>query len=207
MKPEELKLALEQTKEVAGPSFECDEAALFQSLEQQQRKPGVGIQMITIAGGLLGALAFLGFLFNIKFYEHTYWALAMGVIFLATSLFHSFIIKNKVVEPLTLGLYVVGGFLIGVTLSSININSNNNGILLVFFTIAVATWIWGNGKLLVFMGTCIAFMCAVGFILENKVPNLIHLVTFTSTMISGALFIMKIAWLPCETVGVKYMAL
>lgn len=183
-----LKTALEEVRKTTGPTFECNEAELFGAMEVENRKPTLAITLVAVTGGFLGALAFLGFLYTIKFYDYTYFSLGTGIVFFCTALFHHHLFKNKMAEALVIGLYLVGVFLIGIAMIDDAINFNANGVLGVLLAMAIATLIWANDKVLVFIGTTIALGCSIGFLFENKTYNLIHLVTFSSTMISGALF-------------------
>lgn len=186
-----MKSAVDLVRKEAGDGFLCQEEALIESLSEKGHKSYISIIAVTVAGGTIGAVAFLGFLFTIKFYEHAIAALATGIIMFLFSVFHSHLIKKKISETISLSVFLVGNFLIGVSCMDEPLLLGFNYLLLVFTIIAIVTLIWTRSKILAFIAKSMLIGCAVGFLFENKLPNLIHLITIACSLISGALFVFE----------------
>jgi hypothetical protein len=188
---EEIQKSLALVRSEASEEFRCDESALLTSVITKNQKSTTAVIAITAVGGILGALAFLGFLFTIKFYDYPSAVLICGVTLFVISVFHSYFFPDKFSEIISLSLFIIGFFLIGVSCADEPFNFSVNTILLLLSALAIITILWAQGRVLIFMACCTLIASVIGILYENQMPNLIHLVTASCLLLSGTLFIFE----------------
>ena len=175
-----LEHALEKVRSVSGPEFDCDTEQL---LAKESERSGGAIAVLQIVGGLLGSIAFLGFLFAVGIYQYRLAVIIIGFLFFAFSVATPWILKRAFPESVVLFLFMIGCFLFTYGLSNCHLNGN---IIISILVLVALSAIWfGKGRLIVFTAVLLFAGSMVAYAFENSVEDLIHVVAFFSFAIAG----------------------
>ncbi|QQT25929.1 DUF4401 domain-containing protein [Sphingobacterium spiritivorum] len=154
-------------------SFVCDEEAIIASYQKNRSVESLPIKILSIFGGLLASLAFVGFLFISGLYDSGIALIILGLICIVAA-----ILVNKKSDKIILDTVTVLFYIIGFLLMTMGFNEFKIGdsyILLLFVFIASCSLIIVHNYILSFISILIINGCIFGLILTNDVYNLIHI--------------------------------
>lgn len=177
---ESMEQALEEVRSVTGTAFECD---LEQVFANESPRHGGAIAVLQVVGGLLGSIAFLGFLFAFGIYQHRFAVIIIGILFFGASVANPWILKRAFPETIGLFLYVIGCFLFTYGLSQYHLDGNM--VISVLVLASSLALLLGKGRLIVFTSVLLLAGSLVAYAFENHVEDLIHVVVFVSIAVAG----------------------
>ena len=124
-KIEHIKNVLTHLEQTEGAGFIYDETSILEELQKQENNTStLAIKILSILGGLMATLAFLGFLFLGGLYDSYVSFFILGGIFIVGALFITKATDNLVVDTACIALYVTGYILLGVGFMDLNIDEN-----------------------------------------------------------------------------------
>ena len=164
---------LNQLRLSEGEEFEFDEEALSTHYQKDNTdKSSWLIKVLTIFGGFLATLAFLGFLFIAGLYNSEIGLLIFGMGFIAGAIFLNKVYDKLIIETSSISIFVMGFCLMGYSFSIFDIDSNL--ISLIFIAIAIASLFITQNYMLSFISVLIINGCILFLIILNESYNLIH---------------------------------
>lgn len=189
-KEADIKQMLVQLQAQEGASFHIEEDAIL--LEYQKinaNRSGIAIKVLTIFGGLLASLAFMGFLFIAEVYDSGLAMLTMGLAFIAGAIWLSKAYDKLIIDTTAVSLFVIGLFEFTFGVGSLHANENMICILLII--VAIATLVIVQNYILAFIAVLLINGSVITLILENS-HNLLQmyiavaLITLTLLMLHEA---------------------
>ncbi len=129
---------LAEIKEAEGSDFVCNEEALIMHQKTLDANPiGLGIKILSIFGGIMASLAFIGFLFLTGAYDSPTFMIILGVLAVSTSLFINRRLTTLLIDTFGISLYGIGFILMAIGLSELHVGESV--ICLIFIGIGLLT--------------------------------------------------------------------
>ena len=151
-KLEEKKEILQQIQAMEGAHFEFDESAILAEYKKGEgEKSSFMIKVLSIFGGILASLAFLGFLMILGLYESEMGMLFFGIAFIIAAIWLSIRFDKLLIDTLSVCLYVLGVLLFVFALFSLELHED--AITMSVMGIALLTLSITENYILSFMAT------------------------------------------------------
>jgi hypothetical protein len=170
-----------------GTSFQYNEEAILHEYElQKENKSSLAIKVLSIVGGFLATLAFLGFLFIAGLYESE-----LGMILFGLGLITSALILNRIYSKLIIDTFSVSSYVIGITLLIIGLfemDFNENSVTLLIIFIAIISLLITQNYILSFIAILSVSCSFLTLMFSNDLYNLIHLYIAFNVLMLTALF-------------------
>lgn len=165
---------LQDLQEKHGDSFTYDQEAIEKEVEiQSSQFSNLAIKILSVIGGVLGSLFFLGFLLILGFYDAPEIALVMGIVLILVAIRIDRNETSVLLDTVSISNFLIGGFLVGFGLVE-QTGRDENVLILVAMVIALISFFLAKGFMLrmicvlIFNGSCLAF------ILENRINFAFH---------------------------------
>lgn len=118
-----------------GPSFECEEEAIIQAYEQQTEEgTSLAIKILSIIGGFLASLAFIGFLFIADIYDSEWAIVLSGIVFVGLAIFLNKTYDRLIIETFSVSIYISGLILATIGLFELRLDE----VVVCFFICLIA---------------------------------------------------------------------
>lgn len=172
---------IEGLKASEDSNFECDEAVLFAEYQKQvENDATLSVKVLSIAGGFLAALAFIGFLTIAGLYKSQTGLVLFGVVFIVAALvlnktFHKFIIDTFSVSIYTIGFILLVSGLLG-------LHTNHNLITLLVIGIATIGLFVTQNYVLSFISILVINGGLLQLVFVNEAYKLIHVYIGAATL-------------------------
>lgn len=149
-----------------------DEEALISAYQKNNDTQSLSIKILSVFGGLLASLAFLGFLSIAGLFNSDMGLLMFGVIFIAGSIWINKKYDRIIIDTLSVSSFIIGFVLFGFGLSQFQINED---IICIFFIImAFSSLSIVQNYILSFVSILIINGSILTLIIVNDAYNLIH---------------------------------
>ncbi|MBC8109891.1 MAG: DUF4401 domain-containing protein [Verrucomicrobia bacterium] len=169
-----LQTLINQIQTAGGEQFTYNEKAMLDEYRKKSaNQSGLAIKILSVAGGFLAIVVFLGFLFVAGIYDSTMGLLVFGIIFIGASVILNKIYDKLITDTLSITAFVLGFILLGLALSKLEVNDNL--ILIVFIIIAIVSLLIMQSYMLSFIGVLVVNGSLLALIFSNEAYNLIHL--------------------------------
>jgi hypothetical protein len=176
------KALLESIRLSEGAKFECDENAIFEEYSTQgENKSSLAIKILSIFGGFLATLAFLGFLAIAGLYNSEFGMLIFGVGFIISAIWLNKVYDKLIIDTFSISIYVIGFVLLAFGLSETNVDENIIAILISL--IAFCSLIIAQNFILSFISVLAISGSFLFLIISNNSYDLIHLYVAINTFI------------------------
>lgn len=169
-----LQEKIEVIHQSEGESFVINESALVAGLQSvSENKSGLSIKILSIGGGFLATLSFIGFLLAAGLYDSKIGLIIFGVLFIAGSVWINWKSERQILDTSVISVYIIGFCLLAFGISHLKVDKN---ILPVLFMIISATSIIITQRyLLSFISVIIISGSILSLMIINDAYNLIHL--------------------------------
>lgn len=165
-------LATIQKKE--GEHFQYDESAILEALGQDKcETSSLAIKVLSIFGGFLASLAFLGFLFILGVYDSEVGMLVLGVLLISGALILNKMFDRLIIDTFSISIYLIGFAL--VIISLLNLEVNEDMVTLLVLIAALGSLFVAQTYMLSFLSILGVGGCLLILIISNDQYNLIHL--------------------------------
>ena len=92
-----------------GAKFECDENAIYEEYTTQgENKSSLAIKVLSIFGGFLATLSFLGFLAIAGLYNSEFGLLIFGIGFIISAIWLNKAYDKLIIDTFSISIYVIG---------------------------------------------------------------------------------------------------
>lgn len=153
--------------------LEFDEEAIFSAYQKNNDNQSLSIKILSVFGGILASLAFLGFLFIAGLYNSDIGLLVFGGIFIAGSIWINKEYDRIIIDTVSVSSFIIGFILIGFGLGQLKVNEDI--ISIVFIIIAFSSLSIVQNYILSFVSVLIINGSILTLIISNNAYNLIHL--------------------------------
>lgn len=185
---EEINELLDYFQNMEGKPLRFDEEAIVSAYQKTSDHQSLPIKILSIIGGILASLAFLGFLFIARLYDSDFGMLLFGGIFIAGSIWINKQYDKIIIDTLSVSSFIIGFILIGLGLGQLQ--TSENLICIVFIMIAIGSLAIVQNYILSFVSVLIINGSILTLIISNEAYNLIHMHVSTLALTTGY-FILK----------------
>ena len=167
-----LKL-IEYFQKLEEKPLEFDEEAIVSAYKKDDGNQTLAIKILSIFGGILASLAFLGFLFIAGFYDSGIGLSAFGIIFITASVWLSNLYNKIIIDPLSVSSFFIGFLFVGV--GSVQLDFNEDLISILFLLIALGVLAMSRNYILCFVSVLIVNGSILALIISNDGYDFIHI--------------------------------
>jgi len=171
---ENIQEILDYVQTTEEKTLNFDNEAIVAEYQKNNGTQSLAIKILSVFGGILASLAFLGFLLIAGLYDSKTGLLIIGAIFIAGAIFTSKIHDKKIIlDTIIVSFFAIGFLLIGFAFSTMSMNEN--AICDLFIVIAFLAIIIAQNYILSFISTLIISGSILSLILLNNSYELIHI--------------------------------
>lgn len=182
------KALLDYIRLLEGDNFKCDEKAIYEEYSTRgENKSSLVIKTLSIFGGFLATLAFLGFLAIAGLYNSEFGLLIFGIGFIISAIWLNKVYDKLIIDTFSISIYVIGFGLLAFGLSGMNVDENIIAILISL--IALISIIITQNFILSFISVLAISGSFLFLIFSNNSYDLIHLYVAINTVILAYLFL------------------
>ena len=173
---------LQDIREKEGEQFQCEENTILKSFEQSSvETSSLAIKVLSIFGGFLASLAFLGFLFIFGIYDSEMGMLMLGILFIIGALVLNRKFDRLIIDTFSISIYLVGYALVIIAL--LNLDVDENFVTLLVLVSALCGLFVAQTYMLSFISVVAIAVCLLILIISNDQYNLIHAYVAVYTML------------------------
>lgn len=171
-----------------GVHFNSDDKAILKEYKiQEDNKSSLAIKILSIFGGFLATLAFLGFLLIAGLYNSEEGLVIFGTIFITVALLLNKIYDKLIIDTFSVSSYVIGVILIIFGLAEMNFDEHI--ITIIVSIIALSSLFISQNYILSFISV-LTINCSLIYLLTlYRVYNFVHIYIAITTLILTYLFL------------------
>ena len=172
MKDEEnIKELLAYFQTTEKNEFLIDKEAIEKAFQKNNGSQSLAIRILSILGGLLASLTFIGFLFLAKLYDSDIGLLIFGTLCIAGAIWINKVYYEIIMDTLSVSVFTIGFILWGLGLNKLHVTENS--ISIVFILIAISSLYIVQNYILSFLAILIINGSILAIIISNKNFDLI----------------------------------
>lgn len=166
----ELLAHLQTTDEKA---LEFDEDAILTAYQDDSNKQSFAIKIVSILGGLLGSLAFFGFLTMTGLYDSKIGMLVFGALCIVGAIWINKKHHKIIIDTISVSTFVIGFTLLGFGIRQLI--ANENIVMIIYIFIAFCSLIIVRSYMISFLSILIINSYILALLQLNNAYDLIHL--------------------------------
>lgn len=179
---------LEHINKEEGQTFAYDIKAIEEAFENKNKeKSNIAIKVLSVFGGFMAALAFLGFLFVLGIYDSASAMLVMGILFLAGAIALNKFFDRIIIDTFSISVYGIGLALI--IFGMADMSMDEDVITLVVIGIAIISLLIAQTYMLSFLSVVTIAVGVMVLIFSNDSYNLLHAYVFVYTLALASCFL------------------
>jgi uncharacterized membrane protein len=163
---------LDYFQNTEGKPLIFDEDAIVSAYQKDSDNQSLPIKILSVFGGILASLAFLGFLLIAGLHNSEMGLLVFGSIFIAGSIWISKKYDRIIIDTVSVSSFIIGFILTGLGLYELRVNEDMTSIIFIIIAFG-SLWIVQN-YILSFIAVLIINGSFLMLILSNNAYNLIH---------------------------------
>jgi uncharacterized membrane protein len=164
-----------------------DEDTIMAAYEEKDNNhQSLSIKILSIFGGIMACLAFLGFIFIAQIFDSPMGASILGVLCIAGSSLISRISGKTIIDTLSVSFFITGFSLLGLGLSS-----EGDLIYIAFIALALCTLILVQSYILSFISVLIINGSMIAFSLAHDIYALTSAIVIFQTVVVTFLFLQE----------------
>lgn len=183
-----IKNILEKIRLLEGVTFSYNEDAIVEEYKQQTKNTSsLAIKILSIFGGLLTTLFFLGFLAITGLYDSEIGVIVFGAAFIIAAIAINKIVSKLIIDTISFSMYAIGFILLAFGLYDLNLGYNV--IAPLFIIIAICALYITQNYMFSFISILIISASIVALIVLNEVYYFIPLYITIYTLIITYVFL------------------
>jgi hypothetical protein len=184
---EDLKELLDYFQNSEEKTLKFDEEAIISAYQKNNDKQSLYIKILSVFGGILSSLAFIGFLFIAGLYGSDIGFLVYGGIFITGSILINKVYDRIILDTISVSFFILGFILIGFGLGQLSVNENS--ICIIFIIVAFSTLSIVQNYILSFVSVLVINGSILALIISNNTYNLIHVYVSALTLATVYFFV------------------
>ncbi len=157
-----------------GANFECNENSIVKEYAiKEENDASLAIKILSIFGGFVATIAFLGFLLIAGLYESEFGLLLVGIGFIISAIWLNKVYNKLIIDTFSITSYAIGFVLLAFALHQLNVYETIINLLII--SIAIGALFITQNYMLSFISVLIISGSLLNIIFSNNVHNLIHL--------------------------------
>lgn len=187
-KSSNLKALLDQIRLSEVDKFQCDENAITKEQNaQEENNSSLAIKVLSIFGGIIATMAFIGFLLIAGLYDSEAGLLIFGIGFIASAIIINRVADKLIIDTFSISMYATGLILLSIGLKAMGIDEN---LIVIFISIiALTALIITQNFMLSFISILAINGCFLFLIIANDYYDLVHLYITINTLCLTYLFL------------------
>ncbi|WP_153395742.1 DUF4401 domain-containing protein [Chryseobacterium vaccae] len=181
---ENIKELMDALRTSTEREIHFDEEAIVSVYQKKETDQSLAIKILSIFGGILACLAFIGFLFLAQIFSSKEGIILFGGICIAGSAVLSRFSKKVITDTLSVSFYVAGFSLLGFGLSS-----HDNTMQLTFIGIALCVLLLVHNYILSFISVLILNGSILSLIITNDLYDLTYIFITVQALIVTFIFL------------------
>jgi len=169
---EDIKELLDYFQNTDENLLKFDEEAIVSAYQKNNDNQSLSIKILSVLGGVLASLAFLGFLFIVGLYNSDLGLLVFGGIFIAGAIWINKEYDRIIIDTVSVSSFIIGFILIGFGLGQLKVNEDI--VSVIFIIIAFSSLSIVQNYILSFVSVLIINGSILTLIISNDTYNLIH---------------------------------
>jgi len=176
------KALLDSIRLLEGANFKCNEEAILKEYQkQEENKSSLAIKVLSIFGGFLGSIAFIGFLAVAGLDRSELGLIIFGIGFIFSAIWLNKKYSMLIIDTFSVSLYLIGFAMLAFGLSQMKVDENI--IIVLVSIIAFISLIITQNFILSFISTLIISGSFLTLIITNDLHDLIHFYVAICTLI------------------------
>ena len=168
-----LKDNIEYITKLEGNSFEFNENEIEKEyLNSKKEESSIAIKILSVIGGFLATLAFLGFLLIAGLYDSEAGLVITGLIFIGAAIWLNVVYKKLIIDTLSVSAFAIGLCLIAFGFAELEVGDNT--ICITFMIISLFAIGITKNYILSFISVLTINGCFIYLIIDNDSYSLIH---------------------------------
>lgn len=168
-----IKELLDYVQTAAELPLNVDEEAIIAHYHKEEDNQSLTIKILSVFGGILASLAFLGFLAIAGLYNSDIGLIVFGGIFIVGSIWIKKEYNKVIIDTVSVSFYLIGYILIGIGCVALKIEES--ALCIILMTIAFGSLCIVRNYILSFVSVLIINGSGLMLIILNKGYDLIHL--------------------------------
>jgi len=169
---DDIKELLDYFQNAEEKPLKFDEEAIVTAYQKDNDNQSLPIKILSVFGGILASLAFLGFLFIAGLYNSDVALLLFGGIFIAASIWINKQYDKIIIDTISVSSFIIGFILLGFGCEQLNINESILSII--FIIIALISLSIVQNYILSFVSIQVINGSILALIMLNNAYDLIH---------------------------------
>lgn len=169
---------------------------------KEELQPSLPIKILSIAGGILSSLAFIGFLFIAGLYNSDIGLFIFGIVLIIAGIWIDNQFNKIFLDTISVSLYLIGYFLIGLGL--VQLEQNESAISLIFIVLASVCLFINKNVLISLLSVLIIHGSILVLILSNDIYELLQLYIPALSITTLYLFLKEASF---KTIRLKFSSL
>ncbi|MBE8715131.1 DUF4401 domain-containing protein [Sphingobacterium hungaricum] len=182
---EEIDEILSTIQATSSRTLQFDEEAIYAEYQRDKDDQSLSIKIMTILGGILACISFVGFILIAGLYDSEMGMLLFGGICLVASLLVSKSSDKIILDTIGISAFIIGFVLIGIGLSGMDVDKNL--IILSILLTSLATFSLSRNYILTFLSTLVINGSILFFCILNDEVVLVQ--AYLSLLAAGIAFI------------------
>lgn len=170
---ENIKELLDYFQTIEDRELQFDEDAIVKAYQKNNVNQSLSIKVLSVFGGILASLAFLGFLFIAGLYDSNLGLLIFGALCIAGAIWINKQYDQIIIDTLSVSSYIIGFILFAFGLGKFEMSEN--AISIVFIFIALLSLGIIQNYILSFISILIINGSILSLIISNDSYDLIHI--------------------------------
>jgi hypothetical protein len=170
---DDIRELLDHFQDTEDQPIQFDEAAIVSAYQKYNNTQSLPIKVLSVLGGILASLAFLGFLFIAGLYNSDLGLLTFGEILIAGSIWINKKYDKIIIDTISVSSFIIGFTLLGVGCGQLKMNEDI--ISIIFIVIALVSLSIVQNYILSFVSVLIINGSILMLMISNRGYDLIHI--------------------------------
>ena len=189
---EDIKKWMDELQSTSDKEIRFDEEAIMAAYQEKStNQQSLPIKILSIFGGIMACLAFLGFLAVSHIIDSGTSITVLGIICIIGSVFVSRTSKKIIMDTLCVSFFITGLILFGAGILSEMTTHTENSVYIAFIIIALCTLSLAQNYILSFVSILIINGCMIAFTITNHTYGLIPFIIIFQAAIITFLFLQE----------------
>lgn len=184
---EEIKELLDYFRTQENKELKFDEEAIFTAYEKRDDHQSLAVKILSVFGGILASLAFLGFLFITGIYDSTSGLLISGILLMTGGMFINRMYRTIIFDTVSVSSYLIGLVLFALGLFKMEMTENT--VSLICILIAAGSLVVVRSYIIAFISVLIITGGSITLIVSNHNYDLMHLYISLLAIMVTAVFL------------------
>lgn len=184
---DDIKELLDYFQNTEDNPLQFDEEAIVSAYQKDNGNQSLSIKILSVFGGILASLAFLGFLFIAGLYNSDVGLLVFGGIFIVGSIWINKEYDKIIIDTVSVSFFIIGFILLGFGCGQLKIDENI--ISIIFIIIAFGSLSIVQNYILSFVSVIIINGSILALIILNEHYDFIHIYVSLLTLVVTYFFL------------------